>query len=283
MIRNEVVSGYRIIVSILGYCLFLFHGATFAKPAELIFCYEDKSVAPLFVGIGHEVPIVEPGASIEILRSLDRHLPEVTISYQRKPWRQCLNDLRNNKVNAVIATYRANRAEFAQYPLDQSDHPDPRYAINEFGSCLIGRDKFRQQWQSREIFQSKAFTLAVPNGFGLGDSLAQEPFFIHTTFSKEKAFELISKGEVDATVDLCQIDGHKVSNYPNESDGVRAVYPPYETSHGYLLLSKMFFKHHQSLSQKIWQQLAVQDNAKLYIQYLNKVKYQAQLAKNGQG
>lgn len=250
----------------------MFSSAVFANPQTLIFCYEDKDVAPMFLGIGQEVPIDNPGASIEILKQLDADIPNVAISFVRKPWRRCLNDLELNRVNAVIASYRDGRERFAVYPTNEKGVLLEKFAVSRFSSCLIGRARFHKQWQTREVFQNKAFTIAIPNGYGLNSALKEEPFYIHNTFSKDKAFELLDKGVVQATVDLCQVDDLKVSSYQHKGSDVKPLYPPYETTDGYLIFSKQFYQQNSQLSKEIWQWLARFDSAQIYIKYLQAVE-----------
>ncbi|MBB1442037.1 amino acid ABC transporter substrate-binding protein [Pseudoalteromonas sp. SG43-3] len=250
----------------------MFSATAFSKPQSLVFCYEDKNIAPMFLGDGQNIPTDKPGASIEILQQLDLALPNVAISFVRKPWRRCLNDLEFNRVNAVIASYRKGRENVAVYPVDEQGKLQDDYAVSEFGSCLIGRYKFHKEWETREVFQNKAFTIAIPNGYGLNSALKEEPFFIHNTFSKSKAFELLDKGVVQASVDLCQVDGLKVSSYPYEGNNVKPIYPPYETSHGYLVFSKKFYEENNALSLQMWQWLSKFESAPVYIKYLQTLK-----------
>lgn len=250
----------------------MFTATAFSKPQSLVFCYEDKNIAPMFLGDGQNIPTDKPGASIEILQQLDLALPNVAISFVRKPWRRCLNDLEFNRVNVVIASYRKGRENVAVYPVDEQGKLQDDYAVSEFGSCLIGRYKFHKEWETREVFQNKAFTIAIPNGYGLNSALKEEPFFIHNTFSKSKAFELLDKGVVQASVDLCQVDGLKVSSYPYEGNNVKPIYPPYETSHGYLVFSKKFYEENNTLSWEMWEWLSKFESAPVYIKYLQTIK-----------
>ncbi|ASM52081.1 polar amino acid transport system substrate-binding protein [Pseudoalteromonas espejiana DSM 9414] len=239
-----------------------------AAATELVFCYEDKDVAPMFLGVGQEVPIDKPGASIEILKQLDADLPNVSISFVRKPWRRCLSDLEFNRVNAVIASYREGREQFAVFPTSENGALLNEFAVSRFSSCLIGRYRFHKNWKAREVFQNKAFTIAIPNGYGLNNALKDEPLFIHNTFSKKKAFELLNKGVVQASVDLCQVDDLKISSYPYKDDSVKPIYPPYETTYGYLIFSKQFYKDNQAVSQNIWRWLSKFESAPVYVKYL---------------
>jgi len=239
---------------------------------ELRFCYEDKNVAPMFIGAGQEIPLHDPGASIELLRQLDKKLDGLTISYQRKPWQRCLNELKHNNVDAVIASYRKGRESFAVFPTTSNKIPDPSRAFNQFSSCLVGGYKFREKWRTREIFQKRAFTLALPNGYGLSKTLEQEPFFIHYTNSRDTAFELVDKGVVDATVELCKIGNIEITNFPNTNKDVQAIYPPYELNHGYLVFSRQFYQQNKKMSLRIWQKLISLDSGKLLIEYLTQTR-----------
>lgn len=222
----------------------------------------------MFIGASQEIPLHDPGASIELLRQLDKKLDGLSISYQRKPWPRCLNDLKNNNVDAVIASYRKGRESFAVFPSTSNKTPDPSRAFNQFSSCLVGGYKFRDKWRTREIFQQRAFTLALPSGYGLSKTLEQEPFFIHYTHSRDKAFELVDKGVVDATVELCKIGDIEITNFPHTNKDVQAIYPPYELSHGYLVFSRQFYQQNKKLSLSIWQKLTSLDSSKLLIDYL---------------
>jgi polar amino acid transport system substrate-binding protein len=247
--------------------ILMFSSAVFAKPQTLLFCYEDKDIAPMFLGVGQEVPIDKPGASIEVLRKLDAELDSVKVEFVRKPWRRCLNDLEFNKVDAVIASYRQGRERIAAYPFNEKGDLQSQFAVSRFSSCLIGNSKFHKEWHSREVFQKKAFTIAIPNGYGLNSTLKDEPLFIHNTFSKAKAFELLDKGVVQASVDLCKVDDLNVSSYPHNKN-VKAIYPPYETTNGYLIFSKQFYTENSALSLEMWQWLSRFDSAPVYVKYL---------------
>jgi len=243
-----------------------------AADKKLLFCYEDKEIAPMFLGVGQEIPTQRSGASADVLRLLDDAVDGVDIEFVRKPWRRCLKDLESNKVNAVIASFRKGRERIAVYPMNENAKPNTQFAISKFGSCLLGRDKFRSQWQLRDELNSKIFTIAVPSGYGLGTILDKEPLFVHETVSKKSAFELLNKGVVDSSIDICQVDKTKTSSYPHNDTDVAAIYPPYEFTFGYLVFSHQFYENHPVLSHKMWQWISEFDTAPIYINYLNSAK-----------
>jgi len=262
--KARLISLYRLllfwVLSACGYA---------SASTELLFCYEDKALTPMFLGVGDELPIVNPSASIDILKLIDNRLDNLHITYLRKPWRRCLQDLAKGQVDAVIASYRPERAVLAVYPMTLDNKVAHKYAITKFSSCLFGREKFHQQWQNREVFQKQVFTLAVPNGYGIPETLKSEPFFLRHTFSSDKAFELLKNNVVDASIGLCQIDDLPIANYAAKSEDIAAVYPAYQNIHGYLLFSNSFYKKNTQLSKRIWQQLGNINTAQIYVSHLS--------------
>lgn len=59
-------------------CILPINGAN-AAAKKLLFCYEDKEIAPMFLGTGQEIPIQRPGASADVLRLLDDAVDGVDI------------------------------------------------------------------------------------------------------------------------------------------------------------------------------------------------------------
>ncbi|WP_247659603.1 hypothetical protein [Pseudoalteromonas sp. MMG006] len=137
----------------------MFSSAVFANSQTLLFCYEDKDVAPMFLGVGQEVPIDQPGASIEVLRKLDAELDGVNVAFVRKPWRRCLNDLEFNKVDAVIASYRPGRERIAAYPFNEKGELQTQFAVSRFSSCLIGSFNFIKSGALAKFFKIKHLLL----------------------------------------------------------------------------------------------------------------------------
>jgi polar amino acid transport system substrate-binding protein len=72
-------------------CILTIFNLAFANTqTNLLFCYEDKSLPPYFLGESADVPKDKPGATIELMRQLDLKFSELNIKYIRKPWKKML-------------------------------------------------------------------------------------------------------------------------------------------------------------------------------------------------
>lgn len=246
----------------LASCFILFFLSTYALCAQVLFCYEDKSLPPLFTGNGLDVPKENPGASIEILQQVSKHAPEVTFSFVRRPWKRCLSDIKNNKVDAVIASYRESRASYLVFPKKDDGQIDEQYAISYFGSCLIGNEK-----RLRRSQEYNDFVVAAPSGYAIVQTLYDRELLVLTTYSQHEAYELVLKGVVDATVGICELGKDKVSGFLY-SDRLVAKYPAIEVTHGYIAFSKGFEQTEPNTVRLVWQtQLKIQSTP-LYLKYI---------------
>ncbi|MBQ4833744.1 amino acid ABC transporter substrate-binding protein [Pseudoalteromonas sp. MMG010] len=257
---------YIMLVSIL----FLYIVPSYAKPTVIKFCYEDKHVPPMYAGEGLVIPTQNPGASIEILRKLDASFNDMTIEYIRAPWRRCLADLKNNKVHSIIATYRAARKDFAVYPT-LNNRINERGAISRFGMCLVGESSFRNAFVNSKP-NNKKFSVAIPFAYGVNHRIDKTQFTIYNTLSNKHSYTLLEKGVVDASLDICQINGENVAGYPFHSK-VSQIYPPLHINDGYVVFSLAFYKQNETLTNKIWQWFEHNDTVPTYLKYMANLTY----------
>ncbi|CAM4208711.1 hypothetical protein [Pseudoalteromonas byunsanensis] len=229
----------------------------------LTFCYEDKELAPSYMGKGLEVPSTNPGASIEALQAVEKNIRGLTIIFVRQPWQRCLHDIKRNKVDAVIASYVKSRQEYMTFPTGEEGQLDTTLAINKLGRCLVGSQAFMSQLDSNE----GTFNLAIPRGYSSAERISDSRFTKVDTLSQRDAFDLVSKEVVDGTFGLCMINGEQVSAYPY-ADVLQAKYPPFDISYGFLAFSKNFYLYNKELADQLWGELAKFPFAEVYMRYL---------------
>ena len=82
----------------------------------LRFCYEDKQLLPYYAGNSSSVPM-HPGATIEHLQQATA-LADVELQLIRMPWLRCLQQLADNNVDALIASYSEQRADYTLFPTE---------------------------------------------------------------------------------------------------------------------------------------------------------------------
>ena len=71
------------VIKVLLIYLLLLSINSFAS-TSLLFCYEDKPLAPHFYGEGSAVPKNAPGATIEIMQQLDVEFNELNVIFIKK-------------------------------------------------------------------------------------------------------------------------------------------------------------------------------------------------------
>lgn len=230
--------------------------------AEVVFCYEDKSLPPMFTGEGLDVPVKDPGASIEILQQLSLTAPTVQFSFVRRPWKRCLADLKMNKVDAVIATYREERDSYMTFPKLANGSVNHNSAISQFGSCLVGlADKLALKAQPKDI------SVAVPSGYSVAFKLRDAGYRVVSTYSQDEAYDLVLKGVVDATIGICELGKDKVKGFLH-ADSLSARYPPFDINYGFVAFSKGYTQDHAETVELVWHTLQQVPSTPLYLKYI---------------
>ncbi|WP_304634132.1 transporter substrate-binding domain-containing protein [Pseudoalteromonas sp.] len=244
---------------VLFIVLSLHFQAKSSAPLPLTLCYADHTQAPLFVGAKHEIPLVEPTAQLAALAKLDNALESVTFKFVKMPWSQCITAIKQGRVDAFIAGFSPQKSRYAVFPVTDKGVPIAKFAFARMSQCLIGNRRFHTKWQSREVLQSKAFSLAVANGLFVGEAASEEAFFIEHTFTQQQAIERVSEGRADAALVLCQIENSKLDLSVYHRQKLAPVYPPLNTVTAYLAFSNEFYVKHQNEAVVIWQQLLKQN------------------------
>ena len=248
-------------------CILTIFNLAFANTqTNLLFCYEDKSLPPYFLGEGADVPKDKPGATIELMRQLDLKFSELNIKYIRKPWKRCLDDLSKSTVDAVIGSYHAEREKFGVYP-KVVDKVDPSKAISKHAVCFIKNKNSSFFWDGRNIQGNNKMVIAVTAGYMIIKVLEKLPVIIHETRSADQALILLKKKRVDAAVSLCQIDKYAMKRHNELESQFTLMYPPLHVKNGYLIVSHEYYQTNEPLVQKIWNYLINLDKNAIYSEY----------------
>ncbi len=250
---------------VMGALLF-FSTAVTAVP--LTFCYEDKMLFPFYLGNGPEIPEQKPGASIEHLKLLTHKVPQLTLQLVRMPWKRCLAAMANNEVDAVIASYRPERLEFARYPLKQQQ-PDPSRAFAEHHTCLVSRQDAEWSWDGQNLIGANEIVIGRPLGYAAITSPIGQKFQMHYTLSGTMDLDLLKKGRINAVTTLCNISGQKFTASFIAARGLKVLYPPLYNNTGYLVFSVGFYQRQKVLADMLWDQLAVDKGDEIYKRYIN--------------
>ncbi len=242
--------------------------STALAAVPLKFCYEDKTLFPYYLGVGPEIPAGRPGATIEHLMVLTQKVPQLKLELVRMPWKRCLAAMANNEVDAVIASYHPERAEYARYPLKQQQ-PDPTRAFAEHHTCLVSRPDATWSWDGEKIIGGNEIVIGRPLGYSAIKSPVGQKFEMHYTLSGTMDLDLLTKGRINAVTTLCNINGQPFTSRFIASRGLKVLFPPLYSNTGYLVFSIDFYQRQQTLADLLWDQLALDKGSEIYQHYLN--------------
>lgn len=249
------------LISVLSFAFLLLAAEVNASDEShsLLFCYENKEVAPHYLGEGTNVPKQKPGAAIEIMQNLDVLLPNTQIQYVRAPWKRCLNDLKLGKVDALIGRYTEERAEFAIYPKDDKGELDVNKAFSTTSSCFIHDQDLDLSWDGNNLQVAQPVGLIAPRGYSLVDDLKALGFDIYEATTIQLAHKLLFSKKFSVSLSDC--------NLVNKPDFIVENPIPVKQTYGFLVFSHAYFWQKPEQAEFIWQQLETIDKKRYYQKY----------------
>ena len=249
--------------SVIVFCLLClcscFAKSSELEPTSIVFCYENKQVPPHYLGEGLIVPGTKPGAAIEIMRQLEERYRIIKVVFVRKPWKRCLNDLEQGKVDAIIGRYSEERAQFGVFPRNKNNKLNPELAFSRTMSCFVHDKALTLDWDGKTLDVARPIGAAVPRGYSLVQDLRKLDIDIYETATIELAHELLFAGKVQLSLSDCHMENKPINIVENPV-------PLSETS-GYLIFSKRFYHAQPLLAKRIWLQLRQIDKISIYKQY----------------
>lgn len=252
---------YLLVCSLLFFCNISFTVDAQEVSKKFVFCYENKSFPPHFFGESINVPNKNPGIMIDILRALDKKIDKININYIRQPWARCLNGLKQGTITAIVGSYSIKRASFSVYPT-QNGVIDKTKAFDHVATCLIHSKKEKVIWNGKQFVSNKALSVAIPLGYSVKKKLESLNVSIYQTSSLDTAYELLKSNRVLMSIIDC--NAKKIPEFAT------LIPLPIREHHGYLIVSKTFYRENKKLSNKIWQVLANIDKQKYRENYENK-------------
>lgn len=227
----------------------------YAKPSVIFdFCYENRALLPYYAGDGEQVPLEDPGLNIEMLRQLDTMLDEITISYQRKPWKNCLASVASGEVSGVIASYYKVRESIGVYP-KANGQLDPSRKFSSANYCLYKQPDTSLDYNG-EHFTGVGFApIVVPTGYSVINQLKQQKVLYFEVASSARGFELLLHHQVAAVATLCEVGRDLRHDRPELFGHIIEDQPQLVKRSAYLLVSKQFYRRHAAEVEKMWSTL----------------------------
>lgn len=226
-----------------------------ATPLPLNMCYEEQELEPYFMGTGPLPPTAYPGIFIEMLQRLDERIDETNITYQRAPWQRCLNNIKQNSADLVIASYSREREAYGIYPKVEG-RINTTNAISKSEYCLFTSRTTDLHWSGENFSKVPQSPLAVPQGYSIVPLLAKHQMPIVKTNSSVAAMELLVKELAIGAVTYCESGANFLWQNAHRKLNIVARSPALTTRHAYLMFSKRFFSENSALVNRLWREMS---------------------------
>jgi len=222
-----------------------------AQSVTLRFAYEDREIFPYMMGEGQAIPD-KPGVTPEMVKRLQKKLPDLRIELQRMPWRRCLDNLLQGESDAIVASFNEDRMQHGVYPM-KNGQPDTAlrsgtssYSLYKLKTSSLGWDGTR--------FTGLTGSIGAPMSWSIGDDLKKMGVTIDASPSTHRDFEKLLLNRVAGVAALTDF-GDLMLEQPKYTDVIK-VTPALASKNYYLLLSHQFVAKHPAMSGKIWRALA---------------------------
>ena len=222
-----------------------------AQVAELRVCYEEKDTHD-HTGEGAAVPD-NPGVLVELVSMVQLRVPNLRISFLRRPWVRCLIELEVGRVDAVFSSsFKPERLKMGVYPM-RDGKDDRRYRIDSKFYSLYKLVEAPLEWDGT-LFTNGVQTVLAMRGYAIVDDLKKMGMPVTEVTSSEGAFRMLLAGRADGFAQLSDVGDYILKKNADFARIVK-VTPPITTKDYYLQLSHQFHGSHPELAQKIWKAL----------------------------
>jgi len=234
--------------------LLMLWGAAMARagPVELRVAYEDKDT-PDHTGAGETIP-EDPGILVELVKQIQNRVPNLRISFSRRPWARCLADLETGEADAVFSSsFKPERLKIGVYPM-KDGKDDRTYRIDTKSYSLFKLRDSTVDWDGNRLANVKT-AIAAMRGYAVVDDLKKMGVTVQEVNNSESGFKMLLAGRVDGFAQLTEVGDYTLKKYPAFS-GVIKQSPPLVVRDYYLQISHPFQTKHPELTLTIWRALA---------------------------
>lgn len=238
--------------------LFLFTGplSYSVLAVELKFFYEEQELQPFFMGEGEFAPKENPGIFIEMLQIVDSRFDDLEITFHRLPWKRCIDNLKQGEADAIVASHKFSRENFAAYPME-NEMIDMDFAISTAQYCLFTKRNSKFRWDGESFSYTPNTPISVPQGYSIVSMLESHNLPLVFTNSSEGALDLLAIEKTVAAITYCEVGANYLWKNKANDLQIMAQSPSLSTRRGFLVFSKQFYEQNTDLAHRIWKEIAV--------------------------
>lgn len=216
------------------------------NPDSVQICHENEDAFPWLLKSKDK-----PGYSQIMMAQLEKQLG-LPVKLLPMPWKQCLAELKSGKVDgAMNASYSAERAEFAHYPLKMDGEADATKRMYRATYALYKTKGASLSWDGKAL--SGAGTFGAQAGFSIVAQLKQ--LGVKVEDSSPTADELLGRVAsgryIAAALQTTEAD-NSLAALPALQGKVERISPPLVDKAYYTIFSKSFFAKHAQTAREVW-------------------------------
>lgn len=214
------------------------------NPDVVTLCHENEDAFPWLLKD-------KPGYSQIMMAQVEKQLGQ-KIKLQPMPWKQCLAEVKAGKIDGAInASFSAERAEFAQYPVKLDGEADPTKRMYRATYALYKTKGAAVSWDGKTL--SAPGTVGAQVGFSIVAQLKQLGAKVED--SSPTADELLSRVAagryVAGALQTTEAD-KSLASVSALQGKIERVSPPLVEKPYYTIFAKPFFAKHGQTAREIW-------------------------------
>jgi len=238
----------------LGAVFCLFFALSVAAETTLLLATDETPGPPFITGEGSEFSWEKPGIEVELYQLMALKL-NISIKFIRIPWKRCLLQLRQGKIDGIFpASFKQERMQAGVYPMKDSQ-ANPLMKTRDNTYFLYKHKQSSLSWDGVTLSGLKSGIYA-PLGWAIVDDLRKKRIAVHEAYDLPRVFKLLEKDRIDGVACLETVADFYLNENPEQYPSIEKIYPPLEEKPYYLMLSHSFVEKHPQLADEIWRTIS---------------------------
>ena len=227
-----------------------------AAPILFRASYEDKEQPPYYMGESTEVLPNNPGVAVEMVAQIEKKIPELKIQLLRQPWKRCLSELKDGKVDGIFnASFKSERLEMGAYPMKEGQE-DATRRLTTIAYSLYKHKEGKIGWDGKNFTNLRPEErIGAPLGYSIVGDLQKMGVSVEESKSTITNFNKLELKRL-AAVAAQDITGDALLQKGQEFKDLVKVSPPLVSKPYYLMISHQFIQKYPGMAEKIWEAIA---------------------------
>ncbi|GEM_PF-1602286 len=221
---------------------------------RLRICLEVEDYPPYFFKPENEGRYTErTGILLELI---DRcaEATGVEVEYLSKPWRRCLADAKDNRVDAIAPViWSQARQEWGRFPVDEDNRLDPEAALLSVDYPVFTHRDSSLKWDG-ERFTGIRYGVAAPLGHVAHRRLKHMGVLPASAFTVVDGLTMVSRGFLDGFV-AESMSGRFIAKNQGYDNLIVEIEPVFLSTELYLVFSSGYAESRPEVVDQMWKSL----------------------------